>query len=70
MSLPESSSASPSVPRSGSPAFSPDEVVAALRVAGCVFAEDEAALLLEAAAGPGDLERLLARRVAGLPPVE
>jgi release factor glutamine methyltransferase len=42
-------------------------VVDRLRAAGCVFAEDEAALLLDAADGPGDLERLLARRVAGEP---
>ncbi len=38
--------------------------MAALRTAGCVFAEDEAALLLTA---PGPLEPLLARRVAGEP---
>jgi release factor glutamine methyltransferase len=42
----------------------PGEVAAALRTAGCVFAEDEAALLL---AAPGPLEPLLARRVAGEP---
>jgi release factor glutamine methyltransferase len=39
-------------------------LVAQLRAAGCVFAEDEAALLL--AAG-GDLEALVERRVAGEP---
>lgn len=39
-----------------------------LRAAGCVFAEDEAALLTEAAAGDGDaLDRLVERRVAGHP---
>jgi len=42
------------------------DVVARLRVAGCVYAEDEAALLHEAASGPA-LERLVARRVAGEP---
>ncbi len=42
-------------------------LVAALRGAGCVFAEDEAALLLEAADGPADLARLLAARVGGAP---
>jgi release factor glutamine methyltransferase len=51
-----------------SPAVSsPDtyaETVAALRAAGCVYAVDEARLLLEAG---GDLEALLARRVAGEP---
>jgi len=45
-----------------------DEVVARLRAAGCVFAEDEADLLVEAAAGSAaDLERMLVRRVAGDP---
>jgi release factor glutamine methyltransferase len=46
---------------------SPDpyaDVVATLRAAGCVYAEDEAALLLEA---EGDLDALVARRVAGEP---
>jgi release factor glutamine methyltransferase len=38
-----------------------------LRAAGCVFAEDEAALLLDAAADPEDLERLVAARVEGRP---
>ncbi|NTW40517.1 MAG: putative protein N(5)-glutamine methyltransferase, partial [Cellulomonadaceae bacterium] len=44
-----------------------DEVVARLRAAGCVFAEDEAALLLAAAASPEDLEAMVAQRVTGLP---
>ena len=40
-------------------------VIARLRQAGCVFAEEEAALLLEAAAGqPDRLERLVAARAA------
>jgi release factor glutamine methyltransferase len=39
-----------------------------LRAAGCVFAEDEAALLTEAAAGdPATLDRLVERRVLGHP---
>lgn len=39
-----------------------------LRAAGCVFAEDEAAILLEAAGGPARrLDDLVARRVAGEP---
>lgn len=42
-------------------------LVARLRAAGCVFAEDEAALLLEAAATPAELEALTARRCAGEP---
>jgi release factor glutamine methyltransferase len=42
-------------------------VVAALRVAGCVFAEDEAALLIEAARDRAELAAFVERRVAGLP---
>jgi release factor glutamine methyltransferase len=42
-------------------------VVARLRAAGCVWAEDEAVLLEEAATSAGELERLVARRVAGEP---
>ena len=38
-----------------------------LRTAGCVFAEDEAALLAGAAADAADLERMVAARVAGAP---
>jgi release factor glutamine methyltransferase len=41
-----------------------DETVAALRQAGCVYAEDEARLLVEEG---GDLEALVARRVSGEP---
>ncbi|HWM32992.1 MAG TPA: putative protein N(5)-glutamine methyltransferase [Pseudolysinimonas sp.] len=41
-------------------------VVERLRAAGCVFAEDEAALLAEAASGD-ELERLVQRRIAGEP---
>lgn len=45
-----------------------DELVARLRAAGCVFAEDEAVLLTEAADGdPVRLEELAAARVRGLP---
>ncbi len=42
-------------------------VVGALRAAGCVFAEDEARLLIAAAAGPDDLAAMVARRAGGLP---
>jgi release factor glutamine methyltransferase len=42
-------------------------VVAALRAAGCVFAEDEAALLIEAARDGAELAAFVERRVAGLP---
>lgn len=50
-----------------SPVPSPDEVAAVLRAAGCVFAEDEAELLMAAASGPEDLAAKVERRVAGLP---
>ncbi|MHC3472727.1 putative protein N(5)-glutamine methyltransferase [Streptomyces sp. 7R007] len=46
---------------------SPDAVAAELRAAGCVFAEDEARLMLAAARTPGELARLVDRRVGGLP---
>ena len=50
------------------PADAPvDALVTALRAAGCVFAEDEAALLRAQAADPDALAALLARRVAGEP---
>jgi release factor glutamine methyltransferase len=42
-------------------------IVSALRAAGCVFAEDEARLLTDAAADPGELADLVARRAAGVP---
>jgi release factor glutamine methyltransferase len=42
-------------------------VAARLRVAGCVFAEEEAALLAAAAATPADLAAMVERRAAGLP---
>ncbi|MEV4052315.1 putative protein N(5)-glutamine methyltransferase [Amycolatopsis sp. NPDC049688] len=42
-------------------------VISRLRAAGCVFAEDEAALLTEAATTAAELESLVARRVSGLP---
>ncbi|HEY0700830.1 MAG TPA: methyltransferase, partial [Micromonospora sp.] len=41
--------------------------VTELRTAGCVFAEDEARLLLAAAGTPVELAALVARRVAGEP---
>ncbi|MEK2476487.1 putative protein N(5)-glutamine methyltransferase [Streptomyces noursei] len=42
-------------------------VVTRLRAAGCVFAEDEAALLIAAAPTPDDLAALVERRTAGHP---
>ncbi|HSF36166.1 MAG TPA: putative protein N(5)-glutamine methyltransferase [Nocardioides sp.] len=47
--------------------MSDPHVAARLRAAGCVWAEDEAALLEQAASSAEDLERLVARRVAGEP---
>ncbi|MGP4016071.1 putative protein N(5)-glutamine methyltransferase [Saccharopolyspora sp. 5N708] len=42
-------------------------VVTRLRDAGCVFAEDEARLLIDAARDPVELAELLQRRIGGLP---
>lgn len=42
-------------------------MVARLRAAGCVFAEDEARLLSQAARTPEELDEMVRRRVAGLP---
>lgn len=43
------------------------DVVGTLRAAGCVFAEDEAHLLVSAATTPAELADMVDRRVAGLP---
>jgi release factor glutamine methyltransferase len=43
------------------------DTVATLRAAGCVFAEDEARLLTDAASDTGQLADMVARRVAGVP---
>jgi release factor glutamine methyltransferase len=57
-----------SVSPSYSPSYEPPAaVVARLRVAGCVFAEDEAWLLASAATSPAELRAMVARRVDGLP---
>src|SRR5262245_20885961 len=42
-------------------------IVTRLRAAGCVFAEDEARLLIATARTPDDLAAMVDRRVAGLP---
>jgi release factor glutamine methyltransferase len=56
----------PTLPSLSSPdAYS--AVVAALRAAGCVFAEDEASLLISAATTAAELAAMVDRRVAGLP---
>jgi release factor glutamine methyltransferase len=45
----------------------PAAIVTRLRAAGCVFAEDEARLLISAAGTPAELAAMVDRRVAGLP---
>jgi release factor glutamine methyltransferase len=42
-------------------------VAARLRAAGCVFAEDEARLIIATARTPGELDAMVERRAAGLP---
>src|SRR6201996_895575 len=42
-------------------------IVTRLRAAGCVFAEDEARLLIAAARTPAELDVMVGQRVAGLP---
>ena len=42
-------------------------MVSRLRTAGCVFAEDEAALLISMARTPDELDAMVERRAAGLP---
>jgi release factor glutamine methyltransferase len=46
---------------------SPAQIVIDLRAAGCVFAEDEAALLIAETASPELLEQRVERRIAGEP---
>ncbi|MEU7426132.1 putative protein N(5)-glutamine methyltransferase [Streptomyces sp. NPDC040750] len=60
---PSDSSASPASPASSVGAV----VVSALRAAGCVFAEEEAELILAAAPSAKERSAMVARRVAGLP---
>jgi release factor glutamine methyltransferase len=50
-----------------SPSPDLDDLVVRLRAAGCVFAEDEARLLLESIEGGRDLDELVERRIAGEP---
>ncbi|MGP4002665.1 putative protein N(5)-glutamine methyltransferase [Streptomyces sp. 8N706] len=47
--------------------LAPSTVVTRLRAAGCVFAEDEARLLISAARTPDGLDAMVERRAAGLP---
>jgi len=54
----------PALPPTPAPA---PEIVTRLRAAGCVFAEEEARLLADAARTPEELAVMVDRRVAGLP---
>jgi release factor glutamine methyltransferase len=47
--------------------LSPSDVITRLRTAGCVFAEDEARLLISAASTPSELAAMVERRACGLP---
>src|SRR5262245_38719287 len=49
------------------PALTPVAIADRLRAAGCVFAEDEARLLIETARTPADLRAMIDRRVIGVP---
>ncbi|MEE1942963.1 putative protein N(5)-glutamine methyltransferase [Streptomyces sp. TRM 70361] len=61
-------SSSPSSRPSSPPStLSPSAVAGRLRAGGCVFAEDEARLLIAAARTPDELAAMVERRVAGLP---
>jgi release factor glutamine methyltransferase len=44
-----------------------DTVIARLRAAGCVFAEDEAKVIADAARTPEELESMIGQRESGLP---
>ncbi|AGS67822.1 putative protein N(5)-glutamine methyltransferase [Streptomyces collinus] len=70
MAAPLSASPSPS-PADPGPGFATPEavaaVVSALRAAGCVFAEEEAELLLATARSETELTSMVDRRAAGLP---
>ncbi|MBG0819726.1 putative protein N(5)-glutamine methyltransferase [Planomonospora sp. ID91781] len=58
---------SPHIRSTSPPTAAPSAVVATLRAAGCVFAEDEAELLAATARTPAELTAMVDRRAAGLP---
>ncbi|WP_409056418.1 putative protein N(5)-glutamine methyltransferase [Streptomyces sp. SYP-A7185] len=67
---PGSPGTSPSPSSSGAapiPSLTPSAVVTRLRAAGCVFAEDEARLLVGAARDAAELDAMVRRRVLGQP---
>jgi len=57
----------PPLDRHTEPVSDDDTVVSRLRAAGCVFAEDEAALLRECARSDGELDELVQQRTDGTP---
>ncbi|MEG8274979.1 putative protein N(5)-glutamine methyltransferase [Streptomyces sp. AHA2] len=61
------SGGSPALPDSSSRPSSHASLVAVLRTAGCVFAEDEAELILATARTPAEAAAMAGRRAAGLP---
>jgi release factor glutamine methyltransferase len=63
--LPPEAASSP--PSSAPPGLSRDALVAVLRAGGCVFAEEEAELILAAARTPDEAADMARRRAAGLP---
>ena len=54
-------------PTSSDPALSADAITGRLRAAGCVFAEEEALLLIESGSSPDALRAMVSERVAGVP---
>src|SRR5262245_27017024 len=54
-------------PMSSDPAMSADAITCRLRAAGCVFAEEEALLLVSSASSPDALRAMISERVAGVP---
>ena len=54
-------------PTSSDPALSADAITGRLSAAGCVFAEEEARLLIESASSPDALRAMVSERVAGVP---
>ena len=57
---------SPAVTSSSGP-LTPTAIAATLRASGCVFAEDEAAVLISSARTPVELESMVERRAGGMP---
>ena len=54
-------------PTSSDPALSADAITGRLSAAGCVFAEEEARLLIESGSSPDALRAMVSERVAGVP---